>query len=113
MGTPTQYLCDYWSGWVRLPRFVCGLALILVLQLVGPLGKHNVVSRKGYHRLIEGGEGRWREEEGNDGRAGGRREESGVRGRGIGRGGRRVRTKEVGGPRTDRRKSGRRGGDEG
>ncbi|GJS39430.1 putative reverse transcriptase domain-containing protein [Tanacetum coccineum] len=20
MGTPTQYLCDYWSGWVRLPR---------------------------------------------------------------------------------------------
>ncbi|GKA65060.1 putative reverse transcriptase domain-containing protein, partial [Tanacetum coccineum] len=22
MGTPTQYLCDYWSGWVRLPRFV-------------------------------------------------------------------------------------------
>ncbi|GJW88494.1 hypothetical protein Tco_0163834 [Tanacetum coccineum] len=38
MGTPTQYLCDYWSGWVRLPRFVCGPALILVLQLVGPLG---------------------------------------------------------------------------
>ncbi|GKA30179.1 hypothetical protein Tco_0716484 [Tanacetum coccineum] len=37
MGTPTQYLCDYWSGWVRLPRFVCGPALILVLQLVGPL----------------------------------------------------------------------------
>ncbi|GJT30246.1 hypothetical protein Tco_0910521 [Tanacetum coccineum] len=22
MGTPTQYLCDYWSGWVRLPRCV-------------------------------------------------------------------------------------------
>ncbi|GKD94599.1 hypothetical protein Tco_1374436, partial [Tanacetum coccineum] len=22
MGTPTQYLCDYWSGWVRLPRWV-------------------------------------------------------------------------------------------
>ncbi|GJS67431.1 putative ribonuclease H-like domain-containing protein [Tanacetum coccineum] len=22
MGTPTQYLCDYWSGWVRLPKFV-------------------------------------------------------------------------------------------
>ncbi|GKA09403.1 putative reverse transcriptase domain-containing protein [Tanacetum coccineum] len=22
MGTPTQYLCDYWSGWVRLPRYV-------------------------------------------------------------------------------------------
>ncbi|GJX53266.1 reverse transcriptase domain-containing protein, partial [Tanacetum coccineum] len=21
MGTPTQYLCDYWSGWVRLPRY--------------------------------------------------------------------------------------------
>ncbi|GJW64590.1 hypothetical protein Tco_0116474 [Tanacetum coccineum] len=21
MGTPTQYLCDYWSGWVRLPSF--------------------------------------------------------------------------------------------
>ncbi|GKE49896.1 hypothetical protein Tco_1481154 [Tanacetum coccineum] len=21
MGTPTQYLCDYWSGWVRLPNF--------------------------------------------------------------------------------------------
>ncbi|GJR11804.1 reverse transcriptase domain-containing protein [Tanacetum coccineum] len=20
MGTPTQYLCDYWSGWVRIPR---------------------------------------------------------------------------------------------
>ncbi|GJS07259.1 hypothetical protein Tco_0364055 [Tanacetum coccineum] len=39
MGTPTQYLCDYWSGWVRLPRFVCGPALILVLQLVGPLGE--------------------------------------------------------------------------
>ncbi|GKA80081.1 hypothetical protein Tco_0786677 [Tanacetum coccineum] len=19
MGTPTKYLCDYWSGWVRLP----------------------------------------------------------------------------------------------
>ncbi|GJT23517.1 hypothetical protein Tco_0893454 [Tanacetum coccineum] len=39
MGTPTQYLCDYWSGWVRLPRFVCGPALILVLQPVGPLGE--------------------------------------------------------------------------
>nr|GEY70214.1 hypothetical protein [Tanacetum cinerariifolium] len=38
MGTPTQYLCDYGSRWVRLPKFVCGLALILVLQLVGPLG---------------------------------------------------------------------------
>ncbi|GJX26801.1 putative reverse transcriptase domain-containing protein [Tanacetum coccineum] len=37
MGMPTQYLCDYWSGWVRLPWFVCGPALILVLQLVGPL----------------------------------------------------------------------------
>ncbi|GJX93582.1 hypothetical protein Tco_0348168 [Tanacetum coccineum] len=22
MGTPAQYLCDYWSGWVRLPRCV-------------------------------------------------------------------------------------------
>ncbi|GKC65163.1 hypothetical protein Tco_1097761 [Tanacetum coccineum] len=22
MGTPTEYLCDYWSGWVRLPRCV-------------------------------------------------------------------------------------------
>ncbi|GJX58382.1 hypothetical protein Tco_0289772 [Tanacetum coccineum] len=38
IGTPTQYLCDYGSGWVRLPKFVCGPALILVLQLVGPLG---------------------------------------------------------------------------
>ncbi|GJZ25676.1 RNA-directed DNA polymerase, eukaryota [Tanacetum coccineum] len=37
MGTPTKYLCDYWSRWVRLPRFGCGPALILVLQLVGPL----------------------------------------------------------------------------
>nr|GEX00347.1 ribonuclease H-like domain-containing protein [Tanacetum cinerariifolium] len=36
MGTPTQY-CDYWSRWVRLPKFVCGHVLILVLQLVGPL----------------------------------------------------------------------------
>ncbi|GJZ80074.1 putative reverse transcriptase domain-containing protein [Tanacetum coccineum] len=24
MGTPTQYLCDYWSGWVRLPRLADG-----------------------------------------------------------------------------------------
>nr|GEV33834.1 hypothetical protein [Tanacetum cinerariifolium] len=30
-------LCDYGSGWVHLPKFVCGPALILVLQLVGPL----------------------------------------------------------------------------
>nr|GEW10730.1 hypothetical protein [Tanacetum cinerariifolium] len=36
MGTPTQY-CVYWSGWVCLPKFVSGLALILVVQLVGPL----------------------------------------------------------------------------
>ncbi|GJY77852.1 hypothetical protein Tco_0483653 [Tanacetum coccineum] len=41
IGTPTQYLCDYGSGWVRLPKFVCGPALILVLQLVGPLGVSN------------------------------------------------------------------------
>nr|GFB06750.1 hypothetical protein [Tanacetum cinerariifolium] len=34
MGTPTQYLCDYGSGWVRLPKFVCGHALISVLQLI-------------------------------------------------------------------------------
>ncbi|GKA45100.1 hypothetical protein Tco_0737896 [Tanacetum coccineum] len=39
MGAPTQYLCDYWSGWVCLPKFMCGPALILVLQLVGPLGE--------------------------------------------------------------------------
>nr|GEW03239.1 hypothetical protein [Tanacetum cinerariifolium] len=31
-------LCYYMSEWVRLHKFVCGLALILVLQLVGPLG---------------------------------------------------------------------------
>nr|GEY49154.1 reverse transcriptase domain-containing protein [Tanacetum cinerariifolium] len=50
MGTPTQVcviigsdgyaypvLCDYGSGWVRLPKFMCGPALILVLQLVGHL----------------------------------------------------------------------------
>nr|GEY65304.1 reverse transcriptase domain-containing protein [Tanacetum cinerariifolium] len=37
MGTPTQYY-HYWSGWIRLPKFVCGLALILVLKLVFPLG---------------------------------------------------------------------------
>nr|GEY41030.1 hypothetical protein [Tanacetum cinerariifolium] len=51
MDTPTQVcviigsdgyaylvLCDYENGWVRLSKFVCGPALILVLQLVGPLG---------------------------------------------------------------------------
>nr|GEV26960.1 hypothetical protein [Tanacetum cinerariifolium] len=51
MGTPTQVcviigsdgyaylvLCEYRSIWVRLPKFVCGHALLLVLQLVGPLG---------------------------------------------------------------------------
>nr|GEU66662.1 hypothetical protein [Tanacetum cinerariifolium] len=31
-------LCDYGSGWVRLPKFVCGSFLILVLQLVDSLG---------------------------------------------------------------------------
>ncbi|GKA53309.1 ribonuclease H-like domain-containing protein [Tanacetum coccineum] len=41
MGTPTEYLCNYWSEWVRLPRFMCGPALILVLQRVGPLGVSN------------------------------------------------------------------------
>ncbi|GJY88733.1 hypothetical protein Tco_0503361 [Tanacetum coccineum] len=27
MGMPTQYLCDYWSGWVRLPRLAYGVPL--------------------------------------------------------------------------------------
>nr|GEU83835.1 hypothetical protein [Tanacetum cinerariifolium] len=34
--------------WVCLPKFVCGPALILVLQLVGPLGK---IYRRGVHRV--------------------------------------------------------------
>ncbi|GKA89321.1 hypothetical protein Tco_0811133 [Tanacetum coccineum] len=59
MGTPTQCLCDYWRGWVRLPRCVCGPALILVLQLVGPLGGGTGV------RVGRGGRGR-RPREGND-----------------------------------------------
>ncbi|GJT75179.1 hypothetical protein Tco_1041904 [Tanacetum coccineum] len=73
MGTPTQYLCDYWSGWVRLPRFVCGPALILVLQLVGPLGEVKDIALVGVYigyqsqgeRVGRGGRGR-RPREGND-----------------------------------------------
>nr|GEX57811.1 hypothetical protein [Tanacetum cinerariifolium] len=59
MGTPILYLCDYGIEWVRLPKFVCGPALILVLQLVGPLGRGTGV------RVSRGGRGR-RPREGND-----------------------------------------------
>ncbi|GJV11906.1 hypothetical protein Tco_1353447 [Tanacetum coccineum] len=37
MGTPTQYLCDYWSGWVRLPRLFahihCHIALLSTVEI--------------------------------------------------------------------------------
>ncbi|GJX11898.1 hypothetical protein Tco_0201757 [Tanacetum coccineum] len=40
MGTPTQYLCNYWSGWVRLPRCVKikGMRLILEEKRCNPRG---------------------------------------------------------------------------
>ncbi|GJZ06618.1 hypothetical protein Tco_0540411 [Tanacetum coccineum] len=31
MGTPTQYLCDYWNGWVRLPR--CDAKVVCIYSL--------------------------------------------------------------------------------
>nr|GFC00678.1 hypothetical protein [Tanacetum cinerariifolium] len=37
--------CDYESGWVRLPKFVSGHALILVLHLVDRLENKIVVTR--------------------------------------------------------------------
>ncbi|GJV23037.1 putative reverse transcriptase domain-containing protein [Tanacetum coccineum] len=78
MGTPTEHLCDYCSGWVRLPRFVCGRALILVLQLVGPLDNAakdedpkcwpvccQIIRRGNEFTVSRGGRGR-RPREGND-----------------------------------------------
>ncbi|GJY21597.1 folylpolyglutamate synthase isoform X8 [Tanacetum coccineum] len=41
MGTPTQYLCDYWSGWVRLPRLFayihCHIALLSTVEILAQL----------------------------------------------------------------------------
>ncbi|GKD48441.1 putative reverse transcriptase domain-containing protein [Tanacetum coccineum] len=78
MGTTTQYLCNYGSGWVRLLKFVCSHALILVIHLVHPLDnesdeEHECVGRPAAEslgggtgvRVGRGGRGR-RPREGND-----------------------------------------------
>ncbi|GJW54749.1 hypothetical protein Tco_0098834 [Tanacetum coccineum] len=76
MGTPTQYLCDYWSGWVRLPRLFadihCHIALlstvVILAQLLGlSAGRPAAESLGGGTgvRVGRGGRGR-RPREGND-----------------------------------------------